>query len=170
MKKIFSYFFIFLYCSNLYSVNDNLILAESFPEKLSEFEFFLDDYSAFMCNINPRDKFNNNGNNNNMLLDLRRLASRRIKGRLKICTKSIMFEPDDISIPLTRYSFKNMKLEEKLGKEQSDNFNKEVNQCEEWLNDPNITSKDINEKINYFMAHPVIQNFNKNDEEYSEID
>ena len=43
MKKIFSYFFIFLYCSNLYSVNDNLILAESFPEKLSEFEFFLDD-------------------------------------------------------------------------------------------------------------------------------
>ena len=43
MKKIFSYFFIFLYCSNLHSVNDNLILAESFPEKLSEFEFFLDD-------------------------------------------------------------------------------------------------------------------------------
>ena len=43
MKKIFSYFFIFLYCGNLYSVNDNLILAESFPEKLSDFEFFLDD-------------------------------------------------------------------------------------------------------------------------------
>ena len=51
MKKIFSYFFIFLYCSNLYSVNDNLILAESFPEKLSEFEFFLDDSAQL-----PNDK------------------------------------------------------------------------------------------------------------------
>ena len=30
MKKIFSYFFIFLYCSNLYSVNDNLILSAKF--------------------------------------------------------------------------------------------------------------------------------------------
>ena len=43
MKKIFSYFFIFLYCNNLFSVNDEMILANSFPEKLSEFEFFLDD-------------------------------------------------------------------------------------------------------------------------------
>ena len=43
MKKIFSYFFIFLYCNNLFSVNDEMILADSFPEKLSEFEFFLDD-------------------------------------------------------------------------------------------------------------------------------
>ena len=51
MKKIFSYFFIFLYCSNLHSVNDNLILAESFPEKLSEFEFFLDDSAQL-----PNDK------------------------------------------------------------------------------------------------------------------
>ena len=68
------------------------------------------------------------------------------------------------------YSFKNMKLEDKVGKEQSDNFNKEVNQCQEWLNDPNITSEDINEKINYFMSHPLIKNFNKNEENYSEID
>ena len=51
MKKIFSYFFIFLYCSNLHSVNDNLILAESFPERLSEFEFFLDDSAQL-----PNDK------------------------------------------------------------------------------------------------------------------
>ena len=51
MKKIFSYFFIFLYCGNLYSVNDNLILAESFPEKLSDFEFFLDDSAQL-----PNDK------------------------------------------------------------------------------------------------------------------
>ena len=43
MKKIFFYFFIFLYCNNLFSVNDEMILANSFPEKLSEFEFFLDD-------------------------------------------------------------------------------------------------------------------------------
>lgn len=43
MKKIFSYFFIFLYCSNLFSVNDEMILSDSFPEKLSDFEFFLDD-------------------------------------------------------------------------------------------------------------------------------
>jgi len=51
MKKIFSYFFIFLYCGSLYSVNDNLILAESFPEKLSDFEFFLDDSAQL-----PNDK------------------------------------------------------------------------------------------------------------------
>jgi len=43
MKKIFFYFLIFLYCNNLFSVNDEMILANSFPEKLSEFEFFLDD-------------------------------------------------------------------------------------------------------------------------------
>ena len=40
-----------MYCSNLHSVNDNLILAESFPEKLSEFEFFLDDSAQL-----PNDK------------------------------------------------------------------------------------------------------------------
>ena len=80
---------------------------------LEDGEFFLDDYSAYMCKISPKDKLKtsrrgiSNGSND-VLLDLRRLASSRIKGRLKICTKSIMFEPDDISIPLTRYSFKDM--------------------------------------------------------------
>ena len=78
---------------------------------LEDGEFFLDDYSAYMSKISARDKFNKPNHNsiNTVLLDLRRLASSRIKGRLKICTKSILFEPDDISIPLTRYSFKDMK-------------------------------------------------------------
>ena len=51
MRKIFSYFLIFLYCSNVYAVNDSLILADSFPKKLSEFEFFLDDSAQ-----SPSDK------------------------------------------------------------------------------------------------------------------
>ena len=35
--------FLLIFSANIFSVNSNLILADSFPDKLSEFEFFVDD-------------------------------------------------------------------------------------------------------------------------------
>ena len=42
MRSIICCLFLLIFSSNSFSVNSNLILAESFPNKLSEFEFFLD--------------------------------------------------------------------------------------------------------------------------------
>ena len=64
---------------------------------LEDGEFFLDDFSANMCVVPPGG-----------MPQLRILLSSKVRGRLKICTKSIMFDPDDISVPVTRYRFRDM--------------------------------------------------------------
>ena len=42
MKKILSSLLVLYMCTDLHGVNDDFILAESFPDKLSEFNFFID--------------------------------------------------------------------------------------------------------------------------------
>ena len=42
MRKIFSSLLVLYMCTNLYGVNNNLILSETFPNKLSDFNFFID--------------------------------------------------------------------------------------------------------------------------------
>ena len=43
MKKKFQILLVLILCTRLTAINDNLIISESFPAKLSEFGFFLDD-------------------------------------------------------------------------------------------------------------------------------
>ena len=43
MKKKFQFLLVLILCTRLNAVNDNLIISDSFPSKLSEFGFFLDD-------------------------------------------------------------------------------------------------------------------------------
>ncbi len=43
MKKIFHFVTVLLLCTKMYGVDDSLIVADSFPNKLSEFNFFLDE-------------------------------------------------------------------------------------------------------------------------------
>ena len=43
MKKKFQILLVLILCTRLNAINDNLIISESFPAKLSEFGFFLDD-------------------------------------------------------------------------------------------------------------------------------
>jgi len=43
MKKIFHFVTVLLLCTKIYGVDDSLIVADSFPNKLSEFNFFLDE-------------------------------------------------------------------------------------------------------------------------------
>ena len=43
MRRNICYFLLLIYSTNTFSVNGNLILADYFPDKLSEFEFFIDD-------------------------------------------------------------------------------------------------------------------------------
>ena len=47
MKKILSSLLVLYMCTDLHGVNDDLILAESFPDKLSEFNFFIDSSAQF---------------------------------------------------------------------------------------------------------------------------
>ena len=42
--------------------------------------------------------------------NMARLWSKRCKGRLKLCTSSLFFEPDDVAQPITRFSFDKMKV------------------------------------------------------------
>ena len=42
MKKIFSSLLVLYMCTNLHGVNNDLILSDTFPNKLSEFNFFID--------------------------------------------------------------------------------------------------------------------------------
>ena len=42
MRKIFSSLLVLYMCTNLYGVNNNLILSDTFPNKLSDFNFFTD--------------------------------------------------------------------------------------------------------------------------------
>ena len=42
MKKISKFLIVFLLCTNIYAVNNSLITAEAFPDKLSDFSFFKD--------------------------------------------------------------------------------------------------------------------------------
>ena len=42
MKNIYNFLLVLLLCTKLYAVNDNLIISEAFPEKLSDFSFFKD--------------------------------------------------------------------------------------------------------------------------------
>ena len=43
MRNAVCCLFLLIFSANTFSVNNNLILADSFPDKLSEFEFFVDD-------------------------------------------------------------------------------------------------------------------------------
>jgi len=43
MKKIFSSLLVLYMCTNLHGVNNDLILSDTFPNKLSEFNFFIDN-------------------------------------------------------------------------------------------------------------------------------
>ena len=43
MRAVAYSFLLLVFSTNTLSVNSNLILADSFPEKLSEFEFFVDE-------------------------------------------------------------------------------------------------------------------------------
>ena len=43
MKKILITFLLSFFYNNLSAVNDQMILAENFPDKLSDFEFFMDN-------------------------------------------------------------------------------------------------------------------------------
>ncbi len=43
MRRNICYFLLLIYSTNTFPVNGNLILADYFPDKLSEFEFFIDD-------------------------------------------------------------------------------------------------------------------------------
>ena len=51
MKKIFSSLLVLYMCTNLHAVNNYLILSDSFPNKLSEFNFFMDNSAQV-----PHDK------------------------------------------------------------------------------------------------------------------
>ena len=51
MKKIFSSLLVLYMCTNLHAVNNDLILSDSFPNKLSEFNFFMDNSAQV-----PHDK------------------------------------------------------------------------------------------------------------------
>ena len=42
MKKISKFLIVILLCTNMYAVNDVLITADAFPNKLSDFSFFKD--------------------------------------------------------------------------------------------------------------------------------
>ena len=43
MRSFVHWIFLLIFSGSAFTVNNNLILADSFPDKLSEFEFFLDD-------------------------------------------------------------------------------------------------------------------------------
>ena len=43
MKKIFGSLLVLYMCTNLHGVNNDLILSDTFPNKLSEFNFFIDN-------------------------------------------------------------------------------------------------------------------------------
>ena len=51
MKKILKHFFVLFICTYIYSVDEELILSQEFPEKLSDFRFFKDDSAQI-----PHDK------------------------------------------------------------------------------------------------------------------
>jgi len=51
MRNAVCCLFLLIFSANTFSVNSNLILADSFPDKLSEFEFFVDDSAQ-----EPHDK------------------------------------------------------------------------------------------------------------------
>ena len=51
MKKIFGSLLVLYMCTNLHGVNNDLILSDSFPNKLSEFNFFMDNSAQV-----PHDK------------------------------------------------------------------------------------------------------------------
>ena len=40
MKEAIKYLFMFFMCINVYAVDEELIFAEAFPSKLSDFKFF----------------------------------------------------------------------------------------------------------------------------------
>ena len=43
MKKVFHFVTVLFLCTKIYGVDDRLIVADSFPNKLSDFNFFMDD-------------------------------------------------------------------------------------------------------------------------------
>ena len=51
MKKIFGSLLVLYMCTNLHGVNNDLILSDTFPNKLSEFNFFIDNSAQI-----PQDK------------------------------------------------------------------------------------------------------------------
>ena len=51
MKKILKHFFVLFICTYIYSVDEELILSQEFPDKLSDFRFFKDDSAQV-----PHDK------------------------------------------------------------------------------------------------------------------
>ena len=51
MKKIFGSLLVLYMCTNLHGVNNELILSDTFPNKLSEFNFFIDNSAQI-----PQDK------------------------------------------------------------------------------------------------------------------
>ena len=51
MKKIFGSLLVLYMCTNLHGVNNDLILSDTFPNKLSEFNFFIDNSAQV-----PHDK------------------------------------------------------------------------------------------------------------------
>ena len=42
MKKIYKFLLVFVLSTKMFAVNDNLIISDAFPEKLSDFSFFKD--------------------------------------------------------------------------------------------------------------------------------
>ena len=64
---------------------------------LEENEYFFEDYTCY--------KYSNNGGDN----DVDENTFVKEKGRLKICSRSLVFEPDNIRVPILKFPFKYMR-------------------------------------------------------------
>ena len=68
---------------------------------LEEGEYFFEDYSAVRCALPMLHKSSPQPGALGMC--------KQIRGRIKVCSRSILFDPEDTSIPVSSYSFKAMK-------------------------------------------------------------
>jgi factor associated with neutral sphingomyelinase activation len=68
---------------------------------LEEGEYFFEDYSAIRCSLPILHKQSPQPGALSMCT--------QVRGRIKVCSRSIMFDPEDSSIPVSSYSFKKMK-------------------------------------------------------------
>ena len=68
---------------------------------LEEGEYFFEDYSAVRCALPLLHTQSPQHGALNMC--------RQVRGRIKVCSRSIMFDPEDTSVPVASYSFRSMK-------------------------------------------------------------
>jgi hypothetical protein len=68
---------------------------------LEEGEYYLDDYSAVRCSLPLLHTQSPQPGALGMC--------KQVRGRIKVCSRSLMFDPEDSSIPVSSYAFKTMK-------------------------------------------------------------